>query len=46
MVRELDEDEAVSKIMRGFSNVDIEGLPLNLKHKLDKTIAETQKDMM
>ena len=46
MARGLDEEEAVSTIVRGFLNVDIEGLPLNLKHKLDKTIAETQKDMM
>ncbi len=46
MARGLDEDEAVSTIVRGFLNVDIEGLPLNLKHKLDKTIAETQKDMI
>jgi Fe-S cluster assembly scaffold protein SufB len=46
MARGLDEDEAVSTIVRGFLNVDIDGLPENLKHKLDKTIAETQKDMM
>jgi len=46
MARGLDEDEAVSTIVRGFLNVDIEGLPSNLKHKLDTTITETQKDMM
>jgi len=46
MARGLDEDEAVSTIVRGFLNVDIEGLPANLKRKLDKAISETQKDMM
>ncbi len=46
MARGLDEDEAVSTIVRGFLNVDIEGLPENLKNKLDKIIFETQKDMM
>ncbi|MBU4100831.1 MAG: SufD family Fe-S cluster assembly protein [Proteobacteria bacterium] len=46
MARGLDEDEAVSTIVRGFLNVDIEGLPENLKNKLDNIIAETQKDMM
>jgi Fe-S cluster assembly scaffold protein SufB len=46
MARGLDEDEAVSTIVRGFLNVDIEGLPENLKNKLDQIISETQKDMM
>lgn len=46
MARGLDEDEAVSTIVRGFLNVDIEGLPANLKEKLDKAVSETQKDMM
>jgi Fe-S cluster assembly scaffold protein SufB len=46
MARGLDEEEAISTIVRGFLNVDIEGLPASLKHKLEKTIAETQKDMM
>jgi Fe-S cluster assembly scaffold protein SufB len=44
--RGLDEDEAVSTIVRGFLNVKIEGLPANLQKKLDKVVAETQKDMM
>lgn len=43
MARGLDEDEAVSTIVRGFLNVDIEGLPENLKNKLDKIVFETQK---
>lgn len=46
MARGLDEDEAVSTIVRGFLNVDIEGLPAGLKIQLDKAISETQKDMM
>ena len=46
MARGIDEDEAVSTIVRGFLNVDIEGLPENLKRKIDKIINETQKDMM
>jgi Fe-S cluster assembly protein SufB len=46
MARGLDEEEAVSTIVRGFLNVDIEGLPASLKHKLDQAISETQKDMI
>ncbi len=46
MARGLDEDDAISTIVRGFLNVDIEGLPESLKHKIDKIITETQKDMM
>jgi uncharacterized protein len=46
MARGLDEDEAVSTIVRGFLNVDIEGLPDALREKLDQAIAETQEDMM
>ena len=46
MARGLDEEEAISTIVRGFLNVDIEGLPASLKKKLDKAISETQRDMM
>ncbi len=46
MSRGLDEEEAVSTIVRGFLNVDIEGLPASLKNKLDKAIAEIQQDVM
>lgn len=46
MARGLDEEEAISTIVRGFLNVDIEGLPAGLKKKLDRTVSETQKDMM
>jgi Fe-S cluster assembly scaffold protein SufB len=46
MARGLDEDQAVSTIVRGFLNVEIEGLPQSLREKLDKAISDTQKDMM
>ena len=46
MSRGLDEEEAVSTIVRGFLNVDIEGLPASLKNKLDKAISEIQQDVM
>jgi Fe-S cluster assembly scaffold protein SufB len=46
MARGLDEEEAVSTIVRGFLNVDIEGLPSGLAAEIDKAITETQKDMM
>ncbi len=46
MARGIDEEEAISTIVRGFLNVDIEGLPPGLREKLDKIINETQKDMM
>lgn len=46
MARGVDEEEAVSMIVRGFLNVDIEGLPAGLKQKIDQIINETQKDMM
>jgi len=46
MARGLDEDEAISTIVRGFLNVDIKGLPAVLKKKLDIAISETQNDMM
>ena len=45
MARGLDEDEATSTIVRGFLNVDIMGLPQQLKDVIDKTIEETEKDM-
>ena len=46
MARGIDEDEAISTIVRGFLNVGIEGLPPGFKNKLDKIISETHKDMM
>jgi len=44
--RGLDEDEAVSTIVRGFLNVDIEGLPPSLAAKLDKVVTATRKDAL
>jgi Fe-S cluster assembly scaffold protein SufB len=46
MARGLDEDEAVSTIVRGFLNVNIDGLPPALAEEIDKAVTETQKDMM
>lgn len=46
MARGLDEDEAVSTIVRGFLNVDIAGLPEGLRASLDRAIEETQKDVI
>ncbi|MEZ4525080.1 MAG: SufD family Fe-S cluster assembly protein [Desulfobacterales bacterium] len=46
MARGLEEEEAVSTIVRGFLHADIEGLPANLKAALDRAVSETQKDMM
>ncbi|MGD9367705.1 MAG: SufD family Fe-S cluster assembly protein [Desulfobacteraceae bacterium] len=46
MARGLDEESAVSTIVRGFLNVEIEGLPPGLKQKIDAIIKETEKDMM
>ncbi|MFH1152209.1 MAG: SufD family Fe-S cluster assembly protein [Pseudomonadota bacterium] len=46
MARGLDETEAISTIVRGFLNVEIEGLPAELVEKLDRAIKETEKDMM
>jgi len=46
MARGLDEDEAVSTIVHGFLNVNIEGLPPALAAEIDKAVTETQQDMM
>ena len=46
MARGLDEDEAVSTIVRGFLNVDIEGLPESFKKMLDKAISETREGIL
>lgn len=40
MARGLDEDEATSTIVRGFLNVEIMGLPVELQESVDRTIAE------
>ncbi|MBF0232486.1 MAG: SufD family Fe-S cluster assembly protein [Desulfamplus sp.] len=46
MARGLDEEEAVSTIVRGFLNVEIEGLPADLAARIDAAVKETEKDMM
>jgi Fe-S cluster assembly scaffold protein SufB len=45
MARGLDEDEATSTIVRGFLNVDIMGLPPELKQAIDETIEEAGEEM-
>ncbi len=46
MSRGLSEDEAVSTIVRGFLNVDIPGLPPQLKAEIDRAIEDSDKDVM
>ena len=46
MSRGLSEDEATSTIVRGFLNVDIPGLPSQLKAEIDRAIEESDKNMM
>jgi uncharacterized protein len=45
MARGLDEEEATSTIVRGFLNVDIMGLPEELKESIEKAIRESEKEM-
>lgn len=45
MARGLDEDEAVSTIVRGFLSVKIEGLPPALDEELEAAIQESSKGM-
>lgn len=45
MARGLDEEEAVSTIVRGFLNVKIEGLPSALEDELEQAIHETGKGL-
>ncbi len=46
MSRGMDEEEATSTIVRGFLNVDIPGLPPQLKAEVDKAIELSDKDVM
>ncbi len=46
MSRGLSEEEATSTIVRGFLNVDIPGLPSQLRAEIDRAIEEGDKDMM
>jgi hypothetical protein len=45
MARGLDEETAISTIVRGFLNIDIQGLPATLKERIDTLVNETEKDM-
>jgi len=46
MSRGLTEDEATATIVRGFLNVDIPGLPAQLKGEIDRAVEMSQKEMM
>lgn len=45
MARGLDEDEAVSAIVRGFLKVKIEGLPPALEEEIEQAIQETGRGL-
>ena len=46
MARGLTEEEAIATIVRGFLNVQIEGLPPELQAKVDQAIEESEMSMM
>jgi uncharacterized protein len=46
MSRGLSEEEATSTIVRGFLNVDIPGLPPQLKAEIDRAIEDSDKEVM
>jgi len=46
MSRGLSEDEATSTIVRGFLNIDIPGLPPQLKAEIDRAVGQSDKDVM
>jgi hypothetical protein len=46
MARGLSKDEAVSTIVRGFMNVEIEGLPPILKEQIDHAIEISEESLM
>ena len=46
MARGLTEEEATAAIVRGFLNVQIEGLPPELQAKVDEAIEESEKSML
>lgn len=43
MARGLSEEEATSTIVRGFLNVQIDGLPLELQTEIDNAVKESEK---
>ncbi|MFO8163952.1 MAG: SufB/SufD family protein [Thermodesulfobacteriota bacterium] len=46
MARGLSEGEATAIIVRGFLNVDIEGLPPELKREMDKAVEISEKSLL
>jgi hypothetical protein len=46
MARGLTEEEATATIVRGFLNVQIEGLPSELQAEVDRAIEESEKSML
>jgi uncharacterized protein len=46
MARGLTEEQSVSTIVRGFMNVDIEGLPPELKVQIDRAIELSEQSLM
>jgi len=46
MARGLSEEEATATIVRGFLNVQIEGLPPELQAEVDRAIEESQESML
>lgn len=46
MARGLDEEEATSTIVRGFLNVQMEGLPAELQAEIDKAVKKSQEAIM
>ena len=45
MARGLDEDEAISTIVRGFLKVKLEGLPPALEEEMERAVQETGKGL-
>jgi hypothetical protein len=46
MSRGLSESEATSTIVRGFLNVDIKGLPPELKAEIDRAVSASNQDAL
>jgi Fe-S cluster assembly protein SufB len=42
----LGEEEGTVKIVRGFLNVDIEGLPPELKAEMDRAVEVSEKSLL
>lgn len=46
MARGLDEEEATSTIVRGFLNVQMDGLPAELQARIDEAVKKSQESIM